>query len=91
MPNVLKHTGQSCTMKYSVTNANNTLLEKHGMPYKSIEVHLSTMSCHSVLILDRMRVLRGKKGNYGVRGIREDFIEEVAFEKALERWGSFGK
>lgn len=68
MANVLKHTSQFCTMKYSVTNTNNTLIEKHGMPYKSIDVHLSTMSCNSVVILDRMGVLREKKEIIGFEG-----------------------
>lgn len=53
MPNVVKCVRQSCTMKCPVTNGNKTLLEKQGILLKSIEVHLSNMSCNSILIIDR--------------------------------------
>lgn len=65
MPNVLKHA--TCSMTCPVTNANNTLIEKHEITYKSIEVYLSTMSCDSVLIIEKMGVQRKERELWGQR------------------------
>lgn len=48
-----------------VTNANNTLIEKHEMTHNSVRVHLSNMSCNSVLIIDRMRLQRKERTLWG--------------------------